>query len=142
MLTLGTLAARSADRTAAGEKGGRLARRTILAKPMDQLAEGVIGIAEALGDLLLRQAVRQDGPQGLILALPGTGGHLEAALAQGIVHNGWPKCAAIDEGSSTDQVNRRREVGPGGRGRPAGKAGPAGARNAPAARGGGHPRGG
>ena len=41
---------------------------------MDELTEGVVGIAEAAGHLLLGQPVDEDGAQGLVLALQGTGG--------------------------------------------------------------------
>lgn len=43
---------------------------------MHLLAEGVVGIAEALCDLLLRAAIDEDGVQGLVQTL-GFSGRLE-----------------------------------------------------------------
>jgi hypothetical protein len=58
-----------------------------VAELIDQLAEGVVGVAEAAGDLLLGQPVEEDGPQGLVLALQGCGGLAEEASARGVVPN-------------------------------------------------------
>ena len=57
---------------------------------MDELAEGVVGVAEAPGGLLLGDAIDEDGPQGLVLALAGAAGLSEEVLAQGVVHNRSP----------------------------------------------------
>jgi hypothetical protein len=51
-----------------------------------ELAEGVVGVAEAVGDVLLGQAVEEDGAEGFVLSLGGTGGPLEEELAEGVVH--------------------------------------------------------
>jgi hypothetical protein len=51
------------------------------------LAEGGIVIAETLGHVLLAAAVQKDGAQGLVLALRGTGGLQEEAVAGAVVHN-------------------------------------------------------
>jgi hypothetical protein len=54
---------------------------------MDQLAEGVIRIAEAVGRLLLGQPVEEDSPEGLVLTVQRTGGFPEEAPAGVVVHN-------------------------------------------------------
>ena len=50
----------------------------------DQLAEGAIGIAEFLGDLLLGEAIDKDAAQGLVLPLGGATG-LEEEVTVGVV---------------------------------------------------------
>ena len=94
-----------------------------MAELVDQVAEGVIGVAEAVGDRLLGQAVEEDGAEGLVLALQGPGRLSEEALARGVVHNGWPECEVIVGDDPTGQRNSGREAGPGakrcrGTGRP------------------------
>jgi hypothetical protein len=54
------------------------------------LAKGVVVVAEALGHVLLAAAVNEDGTQGLVLALRGTGGLQEEAAARCVVHNRSP----------------------------------------------------
>jgi hypothetical protein len=51
------------------------------------LAEGVVVVAEALGDVLLAAVVDEDGAQGLVLALRGAGRLEEEAAAGCVVHN-------------------------------------------------------
>jgi hypothetical protein len=62
---------------------------------MDQLAKGIVRVAEASGHLLLRDAVEEDGPQGFVLALQGAGRLLEEASAKGVVHNLRSGCEVI-----------------------------------------------
>ena len=78
---------------------------------MDELAEGAVGVAEAAGGLLLGEAGEEDGAEGLVLALQGTGGLSEEAAAKGVVHNGWPECEAIRGDGAAGQGT----PGPGGR---------------------------
>jgi hypothetical protein len=58
-----------------------------LTELVDQLAESVVGVAEAVGGLLLGELLEEDSPEGLVLALQGTGGLPEEASAGGVVHN-------------------------------------------------------
>jgi hypothetical protein len=62
---------------------------------MDELPESVVRIAEAVRHLLLGSSVDEDGPQGLVLALQGTGRFPDEVLAGGIVPNCWPRCEAM-----------------------------------------------
>jgi hypothetical protein len=55
-------------------------------------AEGVEGVAEALGDFLLMAAIDEDGVQGFVQTL-GLTGRLEEEKASGcVVHNGLLEC--------------------------------------------------
>ena len=55
---------------------------------MDELAEGVIGVAEAKGGILLREPIDEDGAESFVLSLCGTGRLVEEEPTQGIVHGG------------------------------------------------------
>jgi hypothetical protein len=92
------------ERAAAGRKDGRAARRrkggwvagaTTRAELVDELAKGVVVVAELLGGVLLGEAVEKDGAQRLVLALGGTGGLLEELLAACVVHNRGSGCESI-----------------------------------------------
>ena len=82
----------TAGREGMGQKGGWLTCRTGGAELSDQQAEGAVGVAEALGDFLLRPSLDEDGAEGFILALPGAGGFEEEAEGEGIVHGRGPAC--------------------------------------------------
>jgi hypothetical protein len=53
---------------------------------VDELSEGVVGVAEPPGGILLGQTLDEDGPEGFVLSLGGTAGLMEEVLAEGIVH--------------------------------------------------------
>src|SRR3954471_23046806 len=73
-------------------KGGRGAGRTIASELVYELSEGVGGVAEPLGGILLRQAVDEDGAEGFVLSLGGAGGMFEEELAEGVVHARGSEC--------------------------------------------------
>jgi len=73
-------------------KGGRGASGTIASELVDELTEGVVGVAETLGGVLLGQAVDEDGTEGFELSLSGAGGLLEEELAEGVVHARGSEC--------------------------------------------------
>ena len=66
---------------------------------MDELAEGVVGVAETLGGIFLGSAAIEDGAERLVLPLGGTGGLLEEALAKGIVHARGSGCEVLVAGN-------------------------------------------
>ena len=80
---------------------------------MDELPEGVVGVAEAAGDLPLGQAIEEHSAEGLVLALQGTGGLLEETSARDVVHNRWPECEVIVADGPADQGNPGPGVRPG-----------------------------
>jgi hypothetical protein len=57
---------------------------------MDQLPEGVVGVAEFAGDLLLGPAIEEDGAEGLVAAMPRAGGMGEEVMAACVVHRRAP----------------------------------------------------
>jgi hypothetical protein len=57
---------------------------------MDELAEGIVAVAEAGGSLLLGLPPDEDGAEGLVLALLWGAGILEKAEKQCLVHVGGP----------------------------------------------------
>src|SRR5262249_2570214 len=72
-----------AVRAAAGRKGGWGAGRAGGAELLDQQAERAVGVAEAAGRFLLGEALKEDGTEGLVLALPGASRLEEEALGEG-----------------------------------------------------------
>jgi uncharacterized protein (DUF697 family) len=60
-----------------------------------ELTEGVVGVAETLGGILLGKAAVEDGAERLVLALGGTGGPIEEVLAEGVVHARGSGCEAF-----------------------------------------------
>jgi hypothetical protein len=66
---------------------------------VDELAEGVVGVAETLGGILLGQAVDEDGAEGFVLSLGWTGGLAEEELAEGIVHVRCSRCEVMLAGN-------------------------------------------
>jgi hypothetical protein len=61
---------------------------------MDQLAKGIVRVAEEVSSLFLGQAVDKDSPESFVLTLRGIGGFLEEALAGGVVHSRESECRA------------------------------------------------
>jgi hypothetical protein len=59
----------------------------LVAELMDELAEGVIGVAETSSGNLLGDAIDEDGAQGLVLTLP-RAGWLQKEVAQRRVRHG------------------------------------------------------
>ena len=57
---------------------------------MDQLPEGVVGVSEVAGDLLLRPAIEEDGAEGLVAAVQCAGGMGEEVVAAGVIHHRAP----------------------------------------------------
>ena len=62
---------------------------------MHQLPQGGMGVAKALGDLLLRQGFDKNGAQGLVLAVVSGGRLQEEAAARSVVHNHASPCESI-----------------------------------------------
>jgi hypothetical protein len=89
------VAGRADGRAARWRKGGWVAGATPVAELVDELAKGVVAVAELLGGVLLRKAVEKDGAQGLVLALGGAGGLLKEELAACVVHNRGSGCESI-----------------------------------------------
>src|SRR5262249_32091436 len=52
---------------------------------------GGVGVAEAVGDILLATALDADGAEGLVEALGGGAGLEEEAAVRGVVHRGVPE---------------------------------------------------
>jgi hypothetical protein len=63
-----------------------------------ELAEGVVVVAETLGGLPLGQAAGEDGAEGLVLTLGGTGGLIEEVSAEGVVHARGSGCEVFRDG--------------------------------------------
>jgi hypothetical protein len=63
-----------------------------------ELAEGVVGVAETLGGILLGQAAAEDGTERLVLPLGGTGGPIKEVLAEGVVHARGSGCEVFRDG--------------------------------------------
>src|SRR5262249_40925397 len=83
-----------------GARGGGPGGRGVgvgggVAELVDELAEGVVGVAETLGGLLLGQALDEDGAEGLVLALGGAGWFAEEEPAGGVVHARGTQCEVI-----------------------------------------------
>jgi hypothetical protein len=70
-----------------GEGRGRLAGGAGAAELADESAEGVVGVAGTLGDVLLATAAEEDAAEGLVLA-PGGARGLEEGVAAGLVRRG------------------------------------------------------
>ena len=62
---------------------------------MDQLTEGVRGVAELTSDLVLPASLHEDGAQSLVLTLIDVGGFEEEPAAQGVVHRRSSGCELI-----------------------------------------------
>jgi hypothetical protein len=79
------------------EKGGTVAGVTALASELiDQLPERAVSVAEAVGDLLLRAPVEEDGAQGFIAAVIRVRGPGEELPVRGAVHNGCSLGLSVD----------------------------------------------
>ena len=73
-------------------KGGWAAGGAVATELVDELAEGVVVVAEASGGILLGQAAEEDGAERLILPLGGAGRLIEEELAGGVVHARGSEC--------------------------------------------------
>jgi hypothetical protein len=62
---------------------------------MHLLAEGVEGVAETLGNLLLTAAIDEDGVQGFVQTLGLTGRLEEETASVCVVHNGLRECESF-----------------------------------------------
>jgi hypothetical protein len=52
---------------------------------VDQLAERAVGVSELVGDLLLGPPFDEDGPEGFVAAMEGSGGVAEEVAVAGVV---------------------------------------------------------
>jgi hypothetical protein len=75
-----------------GRKGGRVAGLAGDPELADELPEGVIGVAEALGDCDLGLTVEEDGSEGFVLTLGGTGGLRKETSGRSIGHGRHSGC--------------------------------------------------
>ena len=64
---------------------------------MDELPEGGVGVAEALGGLLLRAAVEEDATERLVLALGDASGSPEEIADRVLGHGVASECEVIPE---------------------------------------------
>lgn len=81
-----------------GRKGGRALCSEALPKREDELAKSLVGVAEALGNVLLGMVIDEDGTEGFVLALPRTVRLEEEATEGGIVHSQQRLCEGIKQG--------------------------------------------
>jgi hypothetical protein len=85
---------------------------------MHLLAEGVEGVAEAFGNVLLTATIDEDGPQGFVEALTAAGGLEEETATRCVVHNGFPGCESFRPRIGSWRIAERWPVnygeGPGG----------------------------
>jgi hypothetical protein len=80
---------------------------------MHLLAEGIEGVAKALGDILLTAAIDKDGMQSLVETLGSMGGLEEEKASGCIVHNGLPVCESFRSRIRSRKIAKSRSIGDG-----------------------------
>jgi hypothetical protein len=81
-----------------------------LPEVVDELPEGVVGVAEACGGVFLGQPFDEDGTQGFVLALPAFGGFSEELQTEGVVH-GVVRCEVIAGRGAEEEGTRKKGCG-------------------------------
>jgi hypothetical protein len=90
-----------------GQKGGRLAGPAAAAEVVDELPEGGVGIAEALGGLLLRAAIEEDAAERLVLTLGDASGSQEEIADRVVGHGIASECEVIAERRGVAQNTKK-----------------------------------
>jgi hypothetical protein len=92
------------------EKGGRRIRADRGPEPMNQLPHAPVGIAEFVSDVILGEAIDEDGAQRLVLAVIGCGvGLQEEPSATEVVHGCTLECEVVFRDWLLSRVVSKRE---------------------------------